>query len=70
MFDKLLPTLIKSFNINISPEVVKQIEQIVPQLPAKVNEVIRMNQAYWKDAQERLTRIEEQNKRILEKLGE
>jgi hypothetical protein len=64
----LIETALKAAGIKISPETVRQLEVLIPQLPARANEVIEYVRRWQADFEARLTAIEETQRKILELL--
>ena len=60
-----LTTILKMLGVKVSPEIVAQLQALIPQIPAKANELISANMAALKSFDERLTKIEELQLQIL-----
>jgi hypothetical protein len=54
-----LGAILKMLGVKISPETLAQIEALIPQVPAKANELISANMAAIKNFDERLRTLEE-----------
>lgn len=50
--------ILKMLGIKLAPETAAQIQAMIPQIPGKVNELIKANAAAIKNFDERLSRIE------------
>jgi hypothetical protein len=50
--------ILKSLGVNIGDEDIRKIEQFIPQLPAKAQELIQFNVAMWKAMDARLEALE------------
>src|SRR5271154_1977461 len=50
--------LLKSLGVNITDEDIKKLEILVPQLPAKAQEVIKFNISKWTEMDARLEKIQ------------
>ena len=63
-----LALAIKALGINLKPEHIKAVEDIVPQLPAKLNQAGTVINSALQNFDERLKKLEAQNAEILEVL--
>jgi hypothetical protein len=70
-------TLLKSLGVNVTDEHIKQLEILLPQLPAKAQEVIKFNVEKWQQMDARLaqlehraTNAESEHAELLEKMEE
>lgn len=60
-----LGTVLKMLGVEISPTVLGQIEALIPQIPAKANELIAANMAAIKQFDDRLRAIEATQQQLL-----
>lgn len=63
-----LGTVVKMLGIKVPPETVAQIEAIIPQLPARANQVIQVVNSSLQNFDERLRALEAGQREILEVL--
>jgi hypothetical protein len=67
---KGLAMMLKAMGINVTPEHVKAIEDLIPQLPGKLNQVVSTINDALKYFDQRLTTLETQHAEILALLRE
>lgn len=63
---KGLAMMLKGLGINISPEHIKAAEEIIPQLPARLNQAVVIINGAINNFDQRLQALEKQNAEILE----
>jgi hypothetical protein len=68
MLDKLIPVLLKSLGATVAPEHIKALENIIPQIPAKANQLLHYVNNKVSDFESRIEANERKLDRLIEML--